>query len=232
MAKQLSSILTDRKILTKLVLLSVLVLTALCLRFAGIDEYLDMNKLDELLSICRDFPPIIYIFCMAAVPVLFLPGFPFVVLAGLLYGNVMGFVYAMIGASAGSAIAFLLSRYIAHQWACRLFGGGKYEKLQHMTKQNGWQVVLILRLIPLFPFTPLNYALGLTSVSFNHYLIATVIGILPACAAFVLFSNSLWQFLLTGTASHLILGGGLVLLVILLPVAAKKLKLIKVKNQP
>lgn len=217
----------NRSWIKKILLLLALVLSALSLRLAGIDAYLDMNRLDELLNICREFTPIIYIICMTAVPVLFLPAFPFVVLAGLLYGNVLGFVYAMIGASIGSAIAFLLSRYIAHQWASRLFGGGKYEKLQHMTKKNGWQIVLILRLIPLFPFTPLNYALGLTNVSFNQYMLSTVIGILPACAAFVLFSNSLWQFLMTGATNHLILGGILVLLVIFLPMIAKKMQLVR-----
>lgn len=218
---------SKRKGTKKVLLLSSLAVTALCLRIAGVDDYLDINRLDELLNMCRNFPPILYILCMTAVPVFFLPGFPFVVLAGLLYGNVLGFFYAMIGASTGAALAFLLSRYIAHQWALKMFGGGKYEKLQHMTKKNGLQVVLILRLIPLFPFTPLNYALGLTSVTFNQYMLATVIGILPACAAFVLFSNSLWQFLHTGATTNLIIGGALVLAVVLLPFLVRRFKTVR-----
>lgn len=209
----------------KIILFSLLVVTAICLRIAGVADYLDMSRLDELLTICRNFPPISYILCMTAVPVLFLPGFPFVVLAGLLYGNVMGFVYAMIGASSGAAIAFLLSRYLAHQWTVKLFSEGKYRKLRQLTEKNGWQVVLILRLIPLFPFTPLNYALGLTNVSFSHYMTATVLGILPACAAFVLFSNSLWQFLLTGSTTNLLLGALFVLAVICLPFIIRRLKM-------
>lgn len=208
--------------LPRLLIVALIAIAVIALRFYGADELLTMERIDELLEICRDFPPILYILTMTTVPVVFLPGFPFVIIGGLLYGHTMGLLYAMTGATLGASLAFLLSRYVAYGWINRRFTSGKWDSLQNNIQKNGWKVVLFLRLVPLFPYTPLNYALGITSISFKHYIIATFIGIFPACAAFIFFSTSFWDLLHSGSATNLFLAISLILLIFLVSLMLKK----------
>ncbi|MBI4799495.1 MAG: VTT domain-containing protein [Desulfarculus sp.] len=85
-------------------------------------------------------------------------------------------------------------------------------------------MVLFTRLMPLFPFNLLNYALGLTKVRFSHYALATFLGMLPACVAFVVFSSSLLDLLLGRVSPGLVLGLLLVLVVMLVPMLYRRRK--------
>lgn len=206
----------------RLLIVALIVVSVIALRYYGADDLLTMDRIDELLEICRGCPPVLYIATMAIVPVVFLPGFPFVIIGGLLYGHTMGLVYAMTGATLGASCAFLLSRYVANDWINKRFKGGKWDSLQDNIQQNGWKVVLFLRLVPLFPYTPLNYALGVTNISFKHYISATFFGIFPACAAFIFFSTSFWDMLHSGSMTNVIIGIALFLLIFLVSFMLKK----------
>lgn len=140
----------------------------------------------------QNCPPFLYIGFFAFASVLFVPALPLVFLGGVLYGQAWGFVFTMAGATLGAGISFLSARYI---------GSGLFPDLQAhvgwsgigtaMVKRNGWKLVLLLRLIPLIPFSAVNYGFGFTTIRFTHYIIATIFGILPACGFFALFSGSL-----------------------------------------
>ena len=207
----------------KIGLLLSIITVAIGLRLSGIDQHITADNLEPLLALGKDCPPILYIAILAIAPVIFLPGFPFVIAGGLIYGPVMGVTYAMIGATLGAIISFVVSRYIAGDLVAKKLDSSKWRKLPEMTQSHGWKIVLFLRLIPLFPFTPLNYALGLTNIKTSHYAIATALGIFPACAAFVFFSNSLWT-LLAGEMTGLFVVSSLLLLVVLItPFLYKKM---------
>ena len=96
-----------------------------------------------------------------------------------------------------------------------------------MTRNHGWKIVVVLRLVPLFPYTPLNYGLGLTNIKFSHYMIATFLGILPACTAFILFSSSLLDLLKGSLSPHFIAGTFLLFFVSLIPLIYKKVRLVE-----
>ena len=210
----------------KSVLLVLLLASIVGIRMSGIQDSLHIDNIEEILSTLQHCPPIIYIGLLSLVPVFFLPGFPFVIAGGLLYGHTWGLLYAMLGATAGAGLSFLVSRYIANDWMTEQMktriDEKKWIQLQQKTENHGWKIVMFLRLVPLFPFTPLNYALGLTNIRFSHYIVATSLGIFPACAAFILFSSSLWDVINGENLIVFLIGCTLVAVTLLIPFIYKR----------
>ncbi len=100
--------------------------------------------------------------------------------AGAMYGLWAGFLYVSIAANLGAASAFLLGRYLARgkvQSALRRYP--RFSALDRAIGDNGWQLVALCRLSPVFPFNALNYLFSITPVRFSHYAIATLFGMLP-----------------------------------------------------
>ena len=108
-----------------------------------------------------------------------LPGAVFFTLTGgLLFGSVLGTVYVNLAATSGSTLAFLAARYLLHDWVEAKFGKS-LAPLQEGFAKNGFNYLMTLRLIPIFPFFIVNLLLGLTRVSLGTYVAATAIGIIP-----------------------------------------------------
>ncbi|MFC1745825.1 TVP38/TMEM64 family protein [Candidatus Riflebacteria bacterium] len=108
------------------------------------------------------------------------PGTPVSVLAGYLWGPLWGFLYALIGATLGAAICFILTRLLFYAIVKDFFQKrGDYRVLLAAMQKEGWKVVMVCRLTPIFPFNFLNYAFGLTPVGFWSYFWATFTGMIP-----------------------------------------------------
>lgn len=127
--------------------------------------------------------PILFMLIYALVTVLFLPGSVMTLAGGALFGPVLGTLYNLSGATLGAVLAFLISRYLASDWIAEK-AGGRVKQLINGVEGEGWRFVAFVRLVPLFPFNLLNYALGLTRIQFLHYLIATFIFMLPGAIAY------------------------------------------------
>ncbi|AMV70561.1 hypothetical protein JCM30471_25550 [Desulfuromonas carbonis] len=209
--------------LKPLILLTLLAAVIATIQFSGADQYLQQEKLQALIADYGVLAPLIYMLIYALAPVLFLPGLPITLVGGLLFGPVWGVVYTIIGATTGSALAFLVARYLARDWVAAKLTGPTWSKLDAEVGQHGWKVVAFTRLIPAFPFNLLNYAFGLTRVGFVPYVVATFVCMLPACIAFIVFSSSLFDLLRGSISPRVLLGIGLVGLVSLLPVLKGKL---------
>lgn len=119
----------------------------------------------------------------ALATVLFLPGSVLTLAGGSLFGPVLGTFVNLTGATLGATLAFLLSRYLASDWVEQKTGG-RLKQLKDGVEGEGWRFVAFVRLVPLFPFNLLNYALGLTRIKFLHYLIATYVCMLPGAFAY------------------------------------------------
>lgn len=213
----------------KKILLILFILIAIGCRCFNLHHYLGFENLMTSLESIKNTPPIIYIVLLSLVPVFFLPTFPAIIIAGYLYDPLWGFCYAMIGATIGASFSFLFGRYIAGQKIreklLQYLENKSGKKLEDYMDEKGWKMVIILRLIPLFPFTPLNYALGLSGVSFKHYLYGTAVGIAPACAIFIFFSASLSEVMQEGISPQIIIATALmVILFILLHFGVKKIR--------
>jgi uncharacterized membrane protein YdjX (TVP38/TMEM64 family) len=101
----------------------------------------------------------------------------------VLFGPLWGTIFNLIGATLGATASFLVARYVASDWVRRK-AGGRLQRLIAGVEQEGWRFVAFTRLVPLFPFNLLNYALGLTRIPLLHYVFASLICMLPGTLAF------------------------------------------------
>ncbi|MCD6706929.1 MAG: VTT domain-containing protein [Thiobacillus sp.] len=127
--------------------------------------------------------PLLFMAVYALATVLFLPGSVITLAGGVLFGPVWGAVYNLTGATIGAALAFLIARYLAAGWVMQRTGG-RMKQLVDGVEQEGWRFVAFVRLVPLFPFNLLNYALGLTRIRFWHYVLASYLFMLPGATAY------------------------------------------------
>ena len=133
--------------------------------------------------------PIVFILGYAAGVVAFVPASILTLAAGAIFGIGLGVLYVFIAAVLGSAAAFLISRYLARgAIERRLTGNARFAAIDRAVGAQGRRIVFLLRLSPVFPFTLLNYALGLTRVRFADYLIASV-GMLPGTLLYVYYGK-------------------------------------------
>ena len=127
--------------------------------------------------------PILFMLIYALGAVFFLPGSALTLAGGALFGPVWGTLYNLTGATIGATLAFLIARYLASDWVEQKTGG-HLKQLKQGVEGEGWRFVAFVRLVPLFPFNLLNYALGLTRIKLSHYLIATYVCMLPGALAY------------------------------------------------
>jgi len=143
----------------------------------------DVVALETWVNDAGILAPIIFMLIYVAATVLFLPGSVITLAGGALFGPVLGTFYNLTGATLGASLAFLISRYLASDWVADK-AGGKVRQLINGVEGEGWRFVAFVRLVPLFPFNLLNYALGLTKIRFLHYLIASYVFMLPGGFAY------------------------------------------------
>ena len=127
--------------------------------------------------------PFVFILIYIIATVLFLPGSVLTLAGGAMFGPIIGTLCNITGASIGAAISFLISRYLASDWVSKR-AGGTLKKLITGVEKEGWRFVAFVRLVPVFPFNLLNYALGLTKIRFIEYFLATFIFMLPGAIAY------------------------------------------------
>jgi uncharacterized membrane protein YdjX (TVP38/TMEM64 family) len=127
--------------------------------------------------------PLLFMAFFAVATVLFLPGAVITLASGALFGPLWGTLWNLTGATFGAALAFLVARYLGADWVARR-AGPRLQRLNDGVATEGWRFVAFVRLVPLFPFNLLNYALGLTRISFLTYLLATWVFMLPGAFAY------------------------------------------------
>ena len=127
--------------------------------------------------------PIIFMSVYAIATVFFMPGSVLTLAGGAIFGPILGTFYNLTGATLGATLAFVISRYLASDWAERK-AGGRLKQLKEGVEGEGWRFVAFVRLVPLFPFNLLNYALGLTRIKLSHYVMASYLCMLPGAIAY------------------------------------------------
>ncbi len=128
---------------------------------------------------------LIYAVTYAGALVVLLPAAPFTVGAGLIYG-LWGFPLALVSATLGASLAFLVSRHLLRGRVARLIASRPgLRAIDRAVGEEGWRVVALLRLSPLVPFSLQNYACGASSIGFWPYVAATGLGIAPGCLLYV-----------------------------------------------
>lgn len=126
----------------------------------------------------------------AAATVLMLPGSLLTFAAGAVFGLIPGFLTVSLGSTLGASLALFVSRFVARKrvesW---IQEKPSFSVIDKAVAKQGWKIVFLTRLSPVFPFNFQNYAYGLTSVSFWHYVLASWVGMIPGTFLYVYFGT-------------------------------------------
>ncbi len=178
----------------KFILLVILIFVmGFVVREFGLEEYFSAMEVQDRVSEFGVWAPIAFIAIFALVAIVFLPVTPLDFVAGAIFGTFWGVVYVVIGATIGATVAFFFTRTLGRSFVQKQIAGrfttlNRYDKKM---EKHGLRIMFFLRLVPLFPFNGLNFAMGLTSIKFKDYFVATLFGIIPGAFAYVYFGNSL-----------------------------------------
>jgi uncharacterized membrane protein YdjX (TVP38/TMEM64 family) len=171
---------SDRKRFTSIIkaafLLFFIIAAVLVFRFTPLKEYLHPQSLKDLFAASGNLAPLFFILAYAIGVCLFLPATLFTGIGALLFGTMFGFLYNVTGAMLGASAAFFIGRYLGRDFAASLIGD-RLTKYDRKIAANGFTVTLYLRLL-FFPFTPMNFGMALTRISFAQYFWGTFFGIL------------------------------------------------------
>jgi uncharacterized membrane protein YdjX (TVP38/TMEM64 family) len=146
-------------------------------------DQINLATIDAWLDSMGPLAPIGYVILYALATVAFVPGVVFSLVGGALFGPSWGTLWNLTGAMLGATLAFLIARYVAGDWVTRK-AGGLLKRLIDGVDVEGWRFVAFVRLVPLFPFNLSNYALGLTRVPLHHYVIASLVCMVPGAIAY------------------------------------------------
>lgn len=146
-------------------------------------DYLNTDTLQAWLTGAGIAAPVVFMALYAIGTVLFLPGSLLTLIGGALFGPVFGTLYNVTGATLGATLAFLVARYAASDWVRRT-SGPRLKQVIHGVELQGWRFVAFARLVPLFPFNLLNYALGLTRIRLPDYVVTSYLCMLPGGFAY------------------------------------------------
>lgn len=189
------------------------------------------NRLGELrgwIDSLGAWGPVVFVFLYAAAAVAALPGSALTIAAGALFGSVVGVIVVTFGATLGASLAFLVSRYFARDSVSRwLAKSDKFRKLDEMTGKHGAIMVAITRLVPIFPFSLLNYGFGLTRVKFWTYVLWSGLCMLPGTILYVVGADAFTKGLEKGEVPWPLVGallGAAAILTLLVRYARRILK--------
>jgi uncharacterized membrane protein YdjX (TVP38/TMEM64 family) len=129
---------------------------------------------------------LLFVVIYVAATVLLIPGSALGLGAGAMFGVLRGSLLVSLASTLGATCAFLLGRYLARDWVSKkIEGNPAFSVIDQAVARQGGKIVLLTRLSPVFPFTLLNYAFGLTRVSLRDYVLASWIGMLPGTVMYV-----------------------------------------------
>lgn len=170
----------------KPLVIAVLVLTVLAVG----GKYLNLQqKIADVLSWIEGLGPAgmaVYALLYIVACVFFIPGSLLTLGAGAIYGVVTGSILVSVSSTLGATAAFLVGRYFARDWiAKKIEGNQRFITIDNSVADEGWRIVGLTRLSPVFSFNLLNYAYGLTRVSLKEYVLASWIGMMPGTVMYV-----------------------------------------------
>lgn len=191
------------KAILKAVILLVFILTAIIfVRNTPVKEYLNAAALGRFLATAGFWAPVVFMVIYALGVCLFVPGTLLTGLGAAIFGAYWGFVYVWFGAMAGASAAFWIGRTLGRDFAASLIGD-RLQKYDDAIERNGFAAVLYLRLV-YFPFTALNFGMGLTKVHFWDYLFGTGLGIIVGTFIFTFFIGTLKEVWTSGNWTELL----------------------------
>ena len=212
----------------KAAILAVFIIAAIYLvRFTPVKEFLTVREMKRFLDSSGFWAPLVFILIYTLGICLFVPGTIITALGAAIFGSYWGFVYVLAGAILGATVTFFIGRYLGRDFAASVIGD-RLKKYDEAIERNGFATVLYLRLI-YFPFTAMDFGMGLTKVRFWDYFWGTLLGIIVGTFVFTFFVGTIkevwaggdWGQLLSG---KVFLSIGLFIFSLFIPKILKKFK--------
>jgi uncharacterized membrane protein YdjX (TVP38/TMEM64 family) len=185
-----------------LIFVAFIVGAILLVRYTPVRSYLTPKALGSFLEAVGFWAPLVFMLFYALGVCLFLPGTLLTGLGAAVFGPYWAFVYVWFGAMAGASAAFIIGRTLGREFAASLIGD-KLKKYDDAVERNGFATVLYLRLV-YFPFTPMNFGMGLTKVRFWDYFAGTGLGIIVGTFIFTFFIGTLKNVWVSGNWGELL----------------------------
>jgi len=189
-------------IIKVLVLVTFVICAIAVVRFTPVKNYLTADELGRFLDKAGFWAPAVFMMVYALGVCLFIPGTLLTGLGAAIFGAYWGFVWVWLGAMFGASAAFWIGRTLGREFAASLVGD-KLKKYDDAIERNGFATVLYLRLV-YFPFTPMNFGMGLTKVRFCDYFFGTGLGILVGTFIFTFFIGTLKEVWASGNWGELL----------------------------
>lgn len=206
--------------------LAVLAAGVVAARRFGAFDLLSLENVDRLDAWFRGFgiwAPVIFLAVWIVACVFFMPGLPITIVGALIFGPVKGSALSAIGATLGATAAFLVGRYAARGTVEGLLArNARLRVIDEGVRTHGWRMLMITRLVPLFPFNAQNYVYGVTRISLATYMLVSFLCMLPACIAFNFAAGSVRAGQFGRFFLYLAVAGVVFVLLSLIPVWIRK----------
>lgn len=191
------------KAIFKAAILAAFVVGAIILvRYTPVKDYLTTEQLGRFLDTAGIWAPLVFVLVYTIGVCLFVPGTLLTGLGAAIFGPYWGFLYVWFGAMAGACAAFVIGRTLGRDFAASLIGN-RLKKYDEAIERNGFATVLYLRLV-YFPFTPMNFGMGLTRVRFWDYTAGTGLGIIVGTFIFTFFIGTIKDVWASGNWGELV----------------------------
>ena len=194
----------------------IVILAAIVYKVFKMD--IGIHEIKSYIDSFGNFAPIVYIIMFSLVPLTLFPDSVLAIAGGLAFGLYKGYIYTAIGALIGGTISFYISRKLGRNIVKKLTKD-KLDNIETMVNTKGFSIILLLRLIPLFPFDVISYGAGLTSVKYKDFIMATFLGTIPGI---LVFNNIGAQALNIGSNNFYISIALLILLIFISMILKKK----------
>lgn len=220
-----------RPICKALLLVAGLVLAAAVL-VALFHGGLDTQPIQRAVASAGTWGPAIFTALVTIGVLTFVPGSFLAITGGLLFGPVAGTAYTVIGAISGASLAFLIARYLAADWFSRRLKGA-VGMLVHRIEDEGWRFVALVRLVPVLPFAVVNYSLGLMRIKLSHYVVTSLLCMIPGIFAYSYLGDA-GQRALNGeeTVLKIFWGLGMLAALLLVPLLLRHRRPAKTQDSP
>ncbi|WP_009634309.1 TVP38/TMEM64 family protein [Synechocystis sp. PCC 7509] len=187
--------------------IGMLLLTILCILATGGAIYLlggiDSAQIAVWLEAVGIWSPFIYIALYVVATVLVLPSTVLNLTGGAVFGAVWGTLWTSLAAIIAAIVAFTFTRTVGRETIAKRLSG-RWQAMDAEVRQGGLFYMFAIRLVPIMPYGLVNFAAGLTSISFKDYVLGTTIGTVPSVLPFVLLGSSGLKALNTGDVLPLV----------------------------
>ncbi|NES80172.1 MAG: TVP38/TMEM64 family protein [Moorea sp. SIO2B7] len=190
----------------------ILILTVICIIATGVGVYflggIDQEQLQLWLEEAGIWAPIIYIILYTVGTILILPSTPLNLTGGAIFGSWLGTLWTSVAAIIAAVVAFAFTRTVGREFIAQKLAG-RWEAIDAEMSQGGLFYMFAIRLLPIIPYGLVNFAAGLTSISFKDYIFGTILGTIPGILPFVMIGSSGLKAMKTGDVLPLLFALGL-----------------------